>query len=122
MVLLYSKTVLLHDTTAGGGTTIRQRARAGLPAHDLWGDKMTVAIHLDLPGVTGARPASAWGTLNASRQEGNPVRVARSIAAEWRDREAWDSPEMIEALIRSAARFIADAAAGDPTWEDAAWQ
>jgi hypothetical protein len=84
---------------------------------------MTAAMILDLPGVTGAPPASAWGTLNAARQERNPTNhVARSIATDWRDLEAWDSPEVIEDFIRSAARFIAAAAAGEPTWEDAAWQ
>ena len=84
---------------------------------------MTVAMILNLPGVTGVQPGSAWVTLNATRHERNPTNlVARSIAANWRDLEAWDSADVIETVIRSVARFVADAAAGDATWEDAAWQ
>jgi len=30
--------------------------------------------------------------------------------------------EGIDAFILSATRFVADAADGEPTWEDAAWQ
>jgi hypothetical protein len=83
---------------------------------------MMVAVIRDLPGATAAQPATAWGTLDATPQGGHPIQVARSIATDWRDLEAWESPDVIEAFIRSTAGFVAAAADGDPTWEDAAWQ
>jgi hypothetical protein len=58
----------------------------------------------------------------APRIAENPIQVARAIASGWRDREAWEALEGIDAFILCATRFVADAADGEPTWEDAAWQ
>ena len=83
---------------------------------------MTVAMTLDLPGVKSERSITVQAILDTALQRENLIPVVVSTAERWRDLEAWESPDLIEAFIRSAAQFVAGVAAGDPTWEDAAWQ
>jgi hypothetical protein len=67
------------------------------------GDAMTVAMILEVPGVAEAQYAIARRMLGAALQLGNLVPVVPPAAP-------------------AAAPLEGDAAAGDPTWEDAAWQ
>ena len=83
---------------------------------------MTVAMRLGAPGVTNERYVSTRTILDTTPRRGNPIQFAGSVAERWRDLEAWESLDVIEAFITAAAQFIADVAAGEPTWEDAAWQ
>jgi hypothetical protein len=85
-------------------------------------DEMTVAMRLGAPGVTNERYVSTRTILDTTPRRGNPIQFAGSVAERWRDLEAWESLDVIEAFITAAAQFIADVAAGEPTWEDAAWQ
>jgi hypothetical protein len=64
------------------------------------GDEMSVAMILDLPGVSEAQYAIARGMLGAAMQPGNLFLV----------------------VPPAAAPLVADAEDGDPTWEDAEWQ
>jgi hypothetical protein len=82
---------------------------------------MTLTVIVTEPRGREARPAPAHRML-APRIAENPIQVARAIASGWRDREAWEALEGIDAFILAATRFVADAADGEPTWEDAAWQ
>jgi hypothetical protein len=60
---------------------------------------MTVAMILEVSDVMEARNLTAWGIL------GMPVQ-----------------PGMLVPVVPLAAPPAADAADGEPTWEDAAWQ
>jgi hypothetical protein len=84
--------------------------------------EMTVAMRLGAPGVRNERYVSTRTILDTTPRRGNPIQFAGSVAERWRDLEAWESLDVIEAFITAAAQFIADVAAGEPTWEDAAWQ
>ena len=83
---------------------------------------MTVAMPLDSPGSTPKQYVTAWPIMDANQPEGSMIRSFRSITERWRDLEAWEAPDAIEAFIRSVAQFLAVSAEGEPTWEDAAWQ
>ena len=83
---------------------------------------MTVAMTLDAPGVRDEQYVSSGTILDTTPRRGNPIQFAGSVAERWRDLEAWESLDVIEAFIKTATQFIADAAVGEPTWEDAAWQ
>jgi hypothetical protein len=67
------------------------------------GDAMTVAMMVEVPGTTEAQAATARRMLGAALQLGNLVHVAPPAAP-------------------AAAPLVADAADGEPTWEDAEWQ
>jgi hypothetical protein len=67
------------------------------------GDAMTVAMILELPGVPASQHAIARGLLGAALQLG-------------------DSVHIVPPAKPAAAPLVADAADGDPTWEDAEWQ
>ena len=83
---------------------------------------MTVAISLDLPRITSERSMTVRAILDTVLQHEDTIPAVVLSAGQWRDLEAWKSPDLIERFIRSAAQFVADVAAGEPTWEDAAWQ
>lgn len=83
---------------------------------------MTVAISLDVPRITSERPMTVRAILDTVLQHEDTIPAVVLSARQWRDLEAWKSPDLIERFIRSAAQFVADVAAGEPTWEDAAWQ
>jgi hypothetical protein len=85
-------------------------------------DEMTVAMTLDAPGVRDEQYVSSRTILDTTPRRGNPIQFAGSVAERWRDLQAWESLDVIEAFIKTATQFIADVAAGEPTWEDAAWQ
>jgi hypothetical protein len=63
------------------------------------GDAMTVAMIVEVPGVTEEPNVTVWRMLGAPLHLGNLVPV-----------------------VPPAAPLIVDAADGEPTWEDAAWQ
>jgi hypothetical protein len=85
------------------------------------GDAMTIAMILDLRGVTDRQDATVRGLLGAPRQPANLVHFAGPTADSWRVVEVWASPEVVGTCFQSAAPLVADAADGDPTWEDAEW-
>lgn len=77
---------------------------------------------LDLPSVRGEQFVTTQLIQDATPPRGNPLQFARLVAEQWRDLEAREFLDAIAAYIRAAAQFAADGSAGEPTWEDAAWQ
>ena len=75
---------------------------------------MTVAMILDLPGVTDAQYATARAALGAALQPGNLVHVAGPTADGWRVVEVWESAEVVGASFQSARAQAAFQAAGIP--------
>jgi hypothetical protein len=96
-----------------GGSTNRQRVRDRLsPDKVNGGDKMKVAMVLDLPGVTDTQYAIARSMLGDSLQPGSMLHVAGPTEDGWRVMEIWQSPEMMGAFFQSAAARQAFQAAG----------
>jgi hypothetical protein len=83
------------------------------------GDKMTVAMILDLPGVTHSQYETVRGMLGEALQPGSLVHVAGPTADGWRVVEVWESPEVMGAFFQSAAAQAAFQVAGIPAAEPA---
>jgi hypothetical protein len=64
----------------------------------------------------------AIGVHNATTRGGRSAAGGGARGERRLDLEAWESPEVVDALLRLAARVATRCAAGEPTWEDAAWQ
>jgi hypothetical protein len=75
---------------------------------------MTVAMILDLPGVTDTQYATARGMLGAALQPGNLIHVAGPTGDGWRIMEVWESPEAMGAFFQSSIAQTAFQAAGIP--------
>ncbi|MDQ3514529.1 MAG: hypothetical protein M3462_12905 [Chloroflexota bacterium] len=75
---------------------------------------MTVAMILELPGVTEAQYATARGMLGDALPPGNLVHVAGPSEDGWRVVEVWESPEAMGAFFQSAAAGAAFQAGGIP--------
>jgi hypothetical protein len=83
---------------------------------------MTVAMILNLRGMTNPQYATDRGMVGVALQPANLVHVAGPTADGWRVVEVWEPSEVKGAFFQSAAPLAADPADGDPTWEDAEWQ
>lgn len=86
------------------------------------GDEMTFAVILYVPGVRSEQHLTTQVMVDTPQPSGDPIRLAGVVAERWRDLNARASPDVMEALITSATQFVEDDGAGEPTWEDAAWQ
>jgi hypothetical protein len=73
---------------------------------------MTVAMVLDLPGVTDTQYGTARTILGDSLQPGSLLHVAGPTADGWRVVEIWHSAEMMRAFFQSPAAKQALQAAG----------
>jgi hypothetical protein len=81
---------------------------------------MSVVRNLPVSGVTGVDVLRAREVPVRIRQSGNLVPVAGPATDAWRVVDVWELPEVMGAVFEFVTPRVADA--GDPTWEDAAWQ
>lgn len=73
---------------------------------------MTVAVIMDLPGVTEAQYGVARNMLATAPQPGNLVHIGGPSEGGWRIVEVWESAEAMGAFFQSPAARAAFQAAG----------